>query len=81
MPADLSKLSPAALKAAMTSGTDGWGRWGGLATHARYMEPYESRRRCRCGCRKRVTHAGRANGVTLATGCAMSMARWVRDGR
>lgn len=28
---------------------------------------------------RKKTHAGRANGVTLMSGCELSVRRWVRD--
>lgn len=62
-----------------------WGTWGNAFEHRRYMQALSPdsaarRRLCRCGCRKRVTHLGMANGVALAFGCELSMRRWVRDG-
>lgn len=79
---DLDKLSPAALSAAMRGGTLNWGRHGSSIDHVRYAEPApsESRRRCHCGCKRRATHAGMANGVALTMGCELAMARWVRGG-
>ena len=68
---DLSKLSPAALAAAMRGGTDGWGQRGSAIEHVRYAEPAHPlmrRRKCHCGCGKRVTHTGMANGVALFSG-------------
>lgn len=41
--------------------------------------PPRSRRRCNCGCNRRATHLGRANGVGMLTGCQLSVARWVRS--
>lgn len=76
---DLSKLSPAALKAAMTGGTAEWGRWGSVEHHVLYTQPIvgrRGRRKCYCGCGKRATHLGMANGVALAHGCEWSMRRW-----
>src|ERR1700743_92587 len=40
--------------------------------------PPKSRRRCHCGCKKRATHRGCGNGVTLVTGCQLYIRRWVR---
>lgn len=77
---DLNKLSPAALRAAMKSGTDGWGCVGSSSDHARYAEPIKSRRKCHCGCGQRKTHAGMANGIGLISGCELLIRRWVRDG-
>ena len=79
---DLSKLSPAALKAAMQGGTAGWGSCGGADHHVRYMEsvPPRSRRHCHCGCAKRATHSGMANGVCLTMGCEFAISRWVKTG-
>jgi hypothetical protein len=78
---DLKDLSPAALAAALRGGIASWGEWGSSKDHVRYVEPRPGeRRRCRCGCRKRASHAGVANGVTLIQGCDLSMRRWVRDG-
>jgi len=42
--------------------------------------PGASRRRCHCGCDKRATHRGTANGVGMTTGCELYIRRWVRDG-
>ena len=39
-----------------------------------------SRRRCDCGCQKRATHLGMANGVCLMIGCELYVRRWIRDG-
>lgn len=63
-------------------GAHAWGQRGSATEHIRYMEPVppRSRRRCRCGCKRRATHAGRANGVTLTMGCELSIARWVKHG-
>jgi hypothetical protein len=78
---DLKDLSSAALSAAMRGGTDGWGRHGSAYGHVRYLEPVDgrSRRRCHCGCGRRATHRGKANGVALITGCELSMQRWCRN--
>lgn len=59
-----------------------FGKYGSATGHKRYMEPIDSksRRRCTCGCKKRSTHIGMANGVGLTTGCELSVRRWVRDG-
>lgn len=76
---DLSKLSAPALKAAMTSGTDLWSKWGSLNEHSRYAEPVSSRCRCHCGCKGRITYNGMANGVALMDGCELHVRRWVRD--
>lgn len=78
---DLNYLSPAALKAAMRGGIDAWGQWGSSRDHCLYVERIDdprSRRRCHCGCGKRATHRGMANGVCLSMGCELSMMRWAR---
>lgn len=79
---DLNKLPPAALSAAMRGGTAGWGQWGSVADHVRYAQPVRpaSRRKCRCGCDKRATHLGMANGVAMATGCQLGIQRWIKTG-
>lgn len=79
---ELAKLPPTALSAAMRGGTAGWGQRASAVEHVRYAEPVrpQSRRRCHCGCRRRATHAGKANGVALTMGCELRIARWVRDG-
>lgn len=81
MSVDLNDLSPNALKAAMRGGAAAWGQWGSSSEHIRYMEPLESkyRRRCHCGCKRRATHRGATNGVTLNMGCELAMRRWVRE--
>lgn len=38
-----------------------------------------SRRRCWCGCKRRATHKGFADGVALTTGCEVYVRRWLRD--
>ena len=79
---DLNNLSPTALSAAMRGGTTAWGQYGSSIDHVRYAElaPSKSRRRCHCGCKRRATHSGMANGVALTMGCELLMARWVRGG-
>lgn len=80
---NLNDLSPAARSAAMRGGMDGWGQVGGLPGHIRYMEPMPStsRRRCSCGCKRRATRLGMANGVGLCSGCEMKIRRWVKAGQ
>lgn len=79
---DLSSLSPSALKAAMNGGTEAWGQAASIKD-TRYAEAYPKgyrrRRMCRCGCGKRSTHMGMAKGITLFSGCELSVRRWVRD--
>lgn len=79
--ANLNNLPPGALSAAMRGGTDGWGQWGSATGHIRYAIPIRSRgrRRCICGCGKRATHVGAANGIALMNGCVLAVARWVKN--
>lgn len=81
---DLNELSRQALAAAMKGGTAGWGRIGSSTDNVRYSEPLPKRRGrrkdCHCGCGRRVTHACRANGLTLTQACELGAARWVRTG-
>ena len=53
--------------------------WASAFFHTRYAEPIHTRRKCRCGCDGRITHAGMANGIALYTGCELSVRRWVKD--
>lgn len=78
---NISKMTPSARSAAMRGGMDGWGRIGSV-DHVRYAEPVPStsRRRCYCGCKRRATHYGMANGMALTTACELTVRRWVRDG-
>ena len=46
---------------------------------AKVLAPSKSRRRCHCGCNRRATHMGQANGVTMVMGCELSIARWVQS--
>lgn len=80
--ADMSKMTPSERSAAMRGGMDGWGQFGSIR-HVRYAEPVPatSRRRCRCGCKRRATHRGMANGVCLTTACELSVRRWIKIGR
>ena len=59
-----------------------FGQWGSSEHHRRYSEKVaaKSRRRCGCGCKRRATHRGVANGVTLITGCELSIRPCIRDG-
>ena len=79
---DLNKLHPKALAAAMRGGTDGWGQVANARMDVRYSQPVRSasRRRCSCGCQRRATHLGMANGLGMTSGCELSIARWVRHG-
>lgn len=81
---DLNKLSPKALAAAMKGGTAGWGEVASASQHVRYSEPLPRRpgrrKKCWCGCNGPKTHVGKANGIALASGCELRIARWVRDG-
>lgn len=63
-------------------GTEEWKRRGSALEHHRYAERVDrfSRRRCGCGCNRRATHRGMANGICLIMGCEMRVARWVRNG-
>lgn len=67
---------------AMVRGQDQWARWGSASHHKRYAAPARptSRSRCDCGCGKRATHIGCANGLALMGGCELTVRRWVRDG-
>jgi hypothetical protein len=57
-----------------------WQRWGSATNHHRYVQPIHprSRTRCSCGCGKRATHVGCANGLGMTSGCELSMRRWAR---
>lgn len=81
----LTEMQPAELAAAMRGGTEGWGQHGSAADHVRYSLAIDKsdRRRsnCSCGCGKRSTHRGFANGVCLMSGCELRVARWVKDHR
>lgn len=78
----MKDLSKAARSAAMRGGMEEWGRHGSV-NHVRYAEPVwpTSRRRCHCGCMRRATHAGMANGVCLTVACEMGIRRWIKTGR
>ena len=79
---DLNKLHPKALAAAMKGGTAGWGQVANSRTDVRYSQPVKptSRRRCTCGCERRATHLGMANGIGMTSGCELAIARWVKTG-
>ena len=82
MSADLNNLHKNALSAAMRGGTHGWGQVASATENVRYAQPVpsSSRRRCHCGCGKRATHLGMANGCALTTACQMAILRWVITG-
>lgn len=79
---DLNQLSPAALKAAMQGGTEGWGQMGSVTVNVRYAEIItpKSRKKCWCGCEGKRTHKGMSNGVCLTSACHMGILRWVKTG-
>jgi len=80
--AELNRMSPAALKAAMQGGTALWGQVGSATEHVRYAEPIvpKSRRKCWCGCGGKKTHKGMANGICLTTACELGIRRWLKTG-
>ena len=82
---ELKKLSPAALKAAMSGGTEAWGRWGSIERHIVYIEPQPPRRgqycKCHCGCGGKARFQAKANGVGVAQGCELSMRRFAAHAR
>jgi hypothetical protein len=49
-------------------------------TDHRSFEERRSRRLCCCGCGKRSTHLGTANGIGMLSGCELSVRRWVKQG-
>lgn len=74
-------MDPKEVKARMTSPGD-YGRHGSILHSNRFSKPIEGRRgrrKCNCGCGKRSTHMGLANGVSLMRGCEFAVARWVKD--
>jgi len=36
--------------------------------------------RCRCGCDRRASHLGLADGLCMISGCELTVRRWVRYG-
>lgn len=58
-----------------------WGEWASATEHQRYKRPVKTRRLCWCGCRRRATHEGFANGMALtAPLCELAVRRWVKTG-
>lgn len=84
MSVDLSKLSRAALSAAMRGGTNAWGQYASAEKHIGYVEPQDARRghyrKCHCGCGKRAKFRAMFNGVCLYEGCEISAHRLVKTG-
>lgn len=79
---DLNKLSKPALAAAMKGGTEGWGQQASIHDNVVYAEPAHPtmrRRKCHCGCGKRVTHSLMANGLCMGGGCEFSISRKVKS--
>lgn len=79
---DLNDMHPNERAAAMKGGMDGWGRWGSAIEHIRYSMQIDAKKlgKCHCGCGGKATHYGGANGVALAWGCELNIARWVKNG-
>ena len=62
-------------------GQTGWGEWGSVIEHSRYVMRITDRggrRKCRCGCGGRETHTGFVNGLAMTGGCELSARRWAR---
>lgn len=82
---DLSKLSPAALAAAMRGGTAEWGRRACVGEHIGYVEPQDARRgqyrKCRCGCAGKAKFRAMFNGICMYSGCELSVRRFVKHQR
>jgi hypothetical protein len=74
----INDLSPAATKAAMIGGTEGWGKIASSVRNVRYVEAHKSRRKCQCGCGRQATHLGMCNGIALVSGCELKCKRWAR---
>lgn len=55
---------------------------GSAIEHRRYAEQVAptSRRKCHCGCGRRATHKGMANGVALTSACELGIRRWIKTG-
>lgn len=71
----LAPTSLAAVRAAVEGGTEAWGQWASAERHIVYVEPASRamrRRKCCCGCGRRITHHMAANGIALAWGCEFS---------
>jgi hypothetical protein len=48
--------------------------------HCHPLPPqYRNRRACHCGCGKRATHVGVADGIALMDGCGWSVRRWAKE--
>jgi hypothetical protein len=80
--ADLNKLSPAALSAALRGGTAEWGQRASIHEHVGYVEPQDGRRghyrKCRCGCGKRAKFRTMFNGICMYEGCELSAHRFAK---
>lgn len=55
-------------------------RFANAYVHRRVKEPTKVRRKCPCGCGRRTTHIGKANGIGMILGCELHVARWVQFG-
>lgn len=79
---ELNKLSPAALGAAMKTGTESWGMAASIKDHATWAEPQDARKghykKCHCGCGKKAKWRLMANGICMGEGCELSVRRWVK---
>jgi hypothetical protein len=69
---------------AVLAGQEGWGQYGSVDQHRRYMDAlgprYRNRSRCSCGCGGKTTHAGLVNGLAMRSGCELSIRRWAKAG-
>lgn len=78
----MKDLTPQALRAAMRGGMKNWGSHGSCAQHIMYVEQHAKRRgrwpKCRCGCGQDAKFRAMANGVCMASGCELSMYRFIK---
>lgn len=79
---DLNKLSPDALKAALTGGTTEWGQRGSVMEHVGYVERQTARGpnylKCPC-CGQKAKFRAMFNGVCMFEGCELSTRRFIKQ--
>jgi hypothetical protein len=82
---DLSKLSPAALRAAMRGGTSEWGQRASTQEHVGYAERQTARGpnyvKCSCGCKQKAKYRAMFNGICMYEGCELSVHRFIKGQR
>lgn len=81
---DIRDMQAKELEALLSGSSEAWGCYASVKEHKRYVVAIPSTRdkrrirKCKCGCNRRSTHQGKCNGISMYTGCELSVRRWAK---